>query len=189
MTRARHLVARRVSQRRSARLPLSRARPRVGIVPTRPPETAPRRAQRTANRIRDGGAFSPDWLDRRGVKCSFSACFFFRGDKRKRDVVVAHLSLLSLSCSKLPTGPNHRGCPQEEAFGEDQQPFDRGCVSGGYPEEARGEVGCPRRRARRRASRDQGAPAQGEGCQEGQEVKWKRFFDVSFGFFSFGFFF
>ena len=35
------------------------------------------------------------------MKCSFSACFFFRGDKRKRDVVVAHLSLLSLSCSKL----------------------------------------------------------------------------------------
>ena len=181
----------RETSRRAPRLPapigasasLSRAPARRHRPDATPGDGAETRAG-TANRIRDGGAFSPDWLDRRGVKCSFSAFFFFR--RHKRDVVVAHLSPLSLSSSKLPTGPNHRGCPQEEAFGEDQQPFDRGCVSGGYPEEARGEVGCPRRRARRRASRDQGAPAQGEGCQEGQEVM--ETYDVSFCF-SFGFFF
>ena len=94
--------------RRAPRLPapigasasLSRAPARRHRPDATPGDGAETRAG-TANRIRDGGAFSPHWLDRRGVKCSFSACFFFRGDKRKRDVVVAHLSLLSLSCSKL----------------------------------------------------------------------------------------
>ena len=97
---------------------------------------------------------------------------FWRFEKRnahrpKRD---AHPFEPSIVKKKQKTGPNDRDRAQEEAFGEDQQPLDRRRVSGGYPEEARGEVGCARRRARRRAARDQGAPAQGEGRQEGQEV-------------------
>ena len=168
----------RETSRRAPRLPapigasasLSRAPARRHRPDATPGDGAETRAG-TANRLRDGRAFSPDWLDRRG--------FLSRGTLEAPLCFFAHLadnsptsdwSLTSLLFFVKHTGPNDRDCPQEEAFGEDQQPLDRGCVSGGYPEEARREVGCPRRRARRRASRDQGAPAQGEGRQEGQEV-------------------
>lgn len=40
----------------------------------------------------------------------------------------------------------------------------------GDPEEAHREDRGPRRRPRRRPPRDQGAPEEGQGCQEGQEV-------------------
>ena len=152
------------------------SRPRVGIVPTRPPETARRRAQArqiayaTVARFPQTASTVAAFRRVERSKRRFVFSFFARlaDDSPPRD-----WSLTSLLFFVKHTGPNDRDCPQEEAFGEDQQPLDRGCVSGGYPEEARGEVGCPRRRARRRASRDQGAPAQGEGRQEGQEVNVK----------------
>lgn len=145
----------------------ARARPRVGTVATRRP-----------------GDVASD--SREARKIGFAACRHegdatrfagfrvetpndgARKKKRANPKRVAHP--FEPSIVKNKTGPNDRDRAQEEALGEDQQPLDRRRVSGGYPEEARGEVGCARRRARRRAARDQGAPAQGEGRQEGQEV-------------------
>lgn len=79
----------RETSRRAPRLPapigasasLSRAPARRHRPDATPGDGAETRAG-TANRTRDGGAFSPDWLDRRGVKCSFQRLFLFRGHKR-----------------------------------------------------------------------------------------------------------
>jgi hypothetical protein len=81
----------RETSRRAPRLPapigasvsLARAPARRHRPDANPGNGAETRAG-TANRIRDGGAFSPDWLDRRGVKCSFQSLFLFR--RHKRDV-------------------------------------------------------------------------------------------------------
>jgi len=74
----------RETSRRAPRLPapigasvsLSRAPARRHRPDATPGDGAETRAG-TANRIRDGGAFSPDWLDRRGVKCSVQRLFLF----------------------------------------------------------------------------------------------------------------
>lgn len=79
----------RETSRRAPRLPapigasasLARAPARRHRPDATPGDGAETRAG-TANRTRDGGAFSPEWLDRRGVKCSFQRLFLFRGHKR-----------------------------------------------------------------------------------------------------------